>query len=383
MSKKIFLLGSSGSIGVNALNCIRYLNKSKEAGSFKLVGLAAGNNYKQLEKQIVEFSPKVAYIHSTKGYEYLRKKYPKLKLYSGESGIIQAMENISFDMCLNALVGSAGLIPTLKAVELGADIALANKETLIMAGDIVVKAIKKKKVKLIPIDSEHAAIYHILKGIKPAELEKLIITASGGPFFFKDIKNPSIEETLNHPTWKMGKKITVDSATMMNKGLEIIEAHYLFDVPFDKIDTVVHPQSIIHSMVETIDGEIYAQIGNNDMRHPIQNALTDPILVKNPLKKCRLWELGSLTFFKHDFSKFPMLKLAYECGRRGGTSLAAMNAANEGAVGLFLHGKIAYKDIYKKVKKEVDSHPYQKKPSVDYILKLDADIKQRLIKDKN
>ena len=382
MAKKIFLLGSSGSIGVNTLNCLRYLNENKKSKSFKIMGLAAGSDHQQLEKQIAEFSPKVAYIQSPKGYDYLKNKFPKLKLYSGKTGILEAMEQVSFDMCVNALVGSVGLLPTLKAVEKGADIALANKETLIMAGDIVKKTIDKKKVKLIPIDSEHAAIYQLLKGIKKSELEKLIITASGGPFFFKNIKNPSIEETLNHPTWKMGKKITVDSATMMNKGLEIIEAHYLFDVPFDKIDTIVHPQSIIHSMVETIDGEIYAQIGYNDMRHPIQNAITNPSLVKNPLKKCRLWELPELTFFKHDFKKFPMLNLAYECGEQKGTALAAMNAANEGAVDLFLQGKISYKDIYKRVKREVDRHPFRKQPSVDYILKLDDNIKERLKKEK-
>lgn len=379
MTKKIFLLGSSGSIGTNTLNCVRYLNKNPQAPSFKIVGLAAGSDYKRLDKQIAEFKPKVAYIQSEKGFNHLRSKHPKLKLFSGKEGMLEALDKAPFDLCVNALVGSVGLRPTLKAVDKGADIALANKETLIMAGDLVIKAIKKKKVNLIPIDSEHAAIHHILKGIKPSEIEKLIITASGGPFFFKDIKNPTIKETLNHPTWKMGKKITVDSATMMNKGLEIIEAHYLFNIPLYKIDTIVHPQSIIHSMVETVDGEIYAQIGNNDMRHPIQNALTYPALMGNPLKKCRLWELGQLSFFKHDLKKFPMLKLAYACGEKGGSALAAMNAANEGAVHLFLNGKISYTDIYRKVKKEVETHSFRANPNINYILELDAEIKGKLM----
>ena len=378
MTKSIFLLGCSGSIGINTLNCIRYLNQNPKLNNYKVIGLAAGNNYKTLLKQILEFQPKVVYIESEKGYREIGKQFPKLKLFTGVDGMLAALDSCIFDLCVNALVGSVGMLPTLKSVEKGADIALANKETLIMAGDIVIKAIKKKKVKLIPIDSEHAAIYQILKGVKPKEIKKLIITASGGPFFFKDIKNPTIKQTLNHPTWKMGKKITVDSATMINKGFEIIEAHYLFDIPLSKIETIVHPQSIIHSMVETIDGEIYAQIGNNDMRHPIQNALTDPYLVGNPLKKCKLWELSELTFFKHDFKKFPMLKLAYTCGEKGGTALTAMNAANEGAVGLFLQGKVDYKGIYKRVKKEVERHPYKKKPTVDYILELDREIKARL-----
>ena len=380
-TKTVFLLGSTGSIGVNTLDCIGYLNRENKAEPFRVVGLAARENHRRLERQIKAFSPRVVYIRSEEGYRSLRNRFPKVSIYTGEEGIKEAMNRVSFSLCVNGLVGSAGMAPTLEAIGQGADIALANKETLIMAGDIIIRKIKKKKVKLIPVDSEHAAIFHLLRGIRKEEVENIVLTASGGPFFFKDIDNPSIEDTLAHPTWKMGPKITVDSATMMNKGLEVIEAHYLFDIPFNRIRTVVHPQSMVHSMVETVDGEIYAQIGPNDMRHPIQNALTHPRVVENSLKRLKLWEIGELSFFKPDHRKFPLLKFAYTCGERGGTALAALNAANEGAVNLFLQGKITYKDIYRKVRKEVERHPFRKMPSVSYILDLDREIKERMKKE--
>lgn len=381
MTKKIFLLGSTGSIGVNTLDVVRSLNKAKGGDRYQCVGLAAGNDDKTLAEQIALHKPKTAYIQNEEGYARLKKKFPKLKLFTGPNGLAGSLEISGLNFCVNALVGSAGLEPTLKAVDLGATVALANKETLIMAGDAVLRRIQKKKVDLIPIDSEHSAIFHILKGIRKHECHRLILTASGGPFRDKTVDNPSVEETLAHPTWKMGRKISVDSATMMNKGFEVIEAHYLFGIPFKQIETIIHPQSIVHSMVETIDGEVYAQLGRNDMRHPIQNALTHPALAATPLPRFRLEDIQALTFFPMDFEKFPMLRLAYEAGEKGGTALTALNAANEACVGLFLSRKIGYRDIHRLTRAAVENHSFKKNPSVPEILALDGEIKGKLKSD--
>ena len=397
--RKIFLLGSTGSIGVNTLKCVECLNQKEKLSKnlyqkfyFEVVGLAAGSNYKLLSRQIVKHRPKVVYVDSKLGYQYLKKKFPKIKLYSSwqdkknskndktnNEAIDEALITVKYDICVNAFVGSFGCQPTLTAMKCGADVALANKETLVMAGEIVKQYQKKYQVQLLPIDSEHSAIFSLLKGIKKEEIEQLIITASGGPFFFKPDLKPDIQAALNHPTWKMGKKITIDSATMINKGFEIIEAHYLFDIPIKKIQSIVHPQSLIHSMVETIDGEIYAQLGTNDMRHPIQTAITWPYMVKNKMKKLKLWEIKNLSFFKNDFKRYPLLKMTYHSAQRGGSALAALNAANEAAVHLFLQGKIDFFAIAKIVKKTVDNHPFRKKPNLNYILNLDKEIKKMLI----
>ena len=405
IKRKIFLLGSTGSIGVNTLKCIEFLNQREKLSNdlskkfhFEVVGLAAGNNYRLLSKQIIKHQPEVVYIDSKMGHQYLKKQFLKLKIYSSwqnekrpevtdiksnneinNEAIDEALMTVKYDICVNAFVGSFGCYPTLTAMKCGADIALANKETLIMAGDIVKQYQKKYKVQLLPIDSEHSAIFSLLKGIKKKEIEQLIITASGGPFFFKSNVKPDVQSALNHPTWKMGKKITIDSATMMNKGFEIIEAHYLFDIPIKKIKSIIHPQSLVHSMIETIDGEIYAQLGVNDMKHPIQTAITWPYMVKNKMKKLKLWEIENLSFFKNDLKRYPLLKIAYDSAQRGGSALAALNAANEAAVYLFLQGKIDFFAIAKIVKKTVDNHPFRKKPNLNYILNLDKEIKKMLI----
>ncbi|HMB01911.1 MAG TPA: 1-deoxy-D-xylulose-5-phosphate reductoisomerase, partial [Spirochaetota bacterium] len=307
MQKKVFLLGSTGSIGKNTLKSISHLNKLGH--DFKITGLAAGSSLALLKRQIARFHPGVVYIKSESGCKSLKKNFPRLKIFSGREGLQAALAAGDFDLFVNSIVGSQGLVPTLTAITKKADIALANKESLVAGGQLVKKALHKHRVNLIPVDSEHSAVFHILKGVAPANINKLIITASGGPFFFKPVKNPSPEQTLAHPTWKMGPKITIDSATMMNKGFEIIEAHYLFDLSYDMIETVIHPQSLIHSMVESKDGEIYAQLGKNDMRLPIQNALTYPVIEKNMVKPLKLWETKALSFFKPDFKKFPLLKL--------------------------------------------------------------------------
>jgi 1-deoxy-D-xylulose-5-phosphate reductoisomerase len=376
--RRVFLLGSTGSIGVNTLDCIRQLSVNAKARGLRVVGLAAGNDVEGLARQIREVKPKAAYIRSEDGWRRLKHEFPWLDLYSGDQGLVEAMESVKFDLCVNALVGSAGLVPTLYAIDRGADIALANKETLIMAGHLVMRKVRKKGVALIPIDSEHSAIFHLLKGIRRKEIHRLVLTASGGPFWNREIADPSLEEALAHPTWKMGKKISIDSATMMNKGFEVIEAHWLFKVPFSRIDTVIHPESIVHSMVETVDGEIYAQLGPNDMRHPIQNALTHPRLFETPLKRLHLEDLGQLAFHPMDLEKFPLLSLAYACGTRGGSALTVLNAANEAAVGLFLEKTIRFRQIHTLVKRALDEHPGVEQPDLETILDLDRSVKEQV-----
>ncbi|MBN8218871.1 MAG: 1-deoxy-D-xylulose-5-phosphate reductoisomerase [Spirochaetes bacterium] len=376
--RRVFLLGSTGSIGSNTLDCIRQLEARPGAGKFRVVGLAAGNDGATLSEQVRAVNPKVAYLRNEAGARRLSEEFPDLEVHTGERGLLQAMAAVKFDLCVNALVGSAGLVPTLYAIDRGADIALANKETLIMAGHLVMERVKKRGVSLLPIDSEHSAIFHLLKGIRRKEIHRLVLTASGGPFWNKELGDPTLEEALAHPTWKMGKKISIDSATMMNKGFEVIEAHWLFKVPFPRIDTVIHPQSIVHSMVETVDGEIYAQLGPNDMRHPIQNALTHPHLLETPLKRLRLEDLGQLAFHPMDLGKFPLLGLAYACGERGGSSLAVLNAANEAAVGLFLEKAIRFRQIHELVARALDAHRDIVQPDLETILDLDRSVKEQV-----
>ena len=382
-TKSLFLLGSTGSVGINTLSSIDFINVVSREGitpAYRVVGLVAGNNFAELIRQIEKHSPKVAFISDSKWAQRIRKIFEDVNIFSGSDGILEAMDSVEFDFCVNALVGSCGIAPTLKAIEKKATIALANKETLVIGGDLVKQKAKENNVEIIPVDSEHAAIQKILQGIDMKEVEKIILTASGGPFFFKtDISNPSVEEALNHPTWEMGKKITIDSSTMINKGFEIIEAHHLFDIGYDKIEAIIHPQSIIHSMVETIDGELYAQLGRADMKHPIINALTYPKIITNRLPKLSLWQMKDLSFHKPDYIRFPMLKLAYECGEKSGSAPVVLNAANEACVQLFLDRKIAYKDIYRLTLKSIEEHNFIENPSLEQILTLDRQIKENLI----
>ncbi len=377
--RKLFVLGSTGSIGVNTLLTVDSLAAQKPLKhAFRVEGLVAGKNIELLKKQIKKYQPKVICVEDKEAAGHVKEQFPKIKAFHGPAGILEALQATPFDICVNSLVGSAGLAPSLKALDCGADLALANKESLIMAGELLLKKVKKQKVNLLPIDSEHSAIFHLLHGRKLIDVERMILTASGGPFFKKPIANPTIAQVLAHPTWKMGKKISVDSATMMNKGLEVIEAHFLFNMPLEKIETIIHPQSIVHSMIETIDGEIYSQLGRNDMRHPIQNALTYPHLAPSPLPRFRLEEIRDLSFFPMDFKQFPMLKVAYHAGKLGGTALVALNAANEAAVHLFLSGHITFADIVRKVEAVVSATKRINSPSLQEILLLDEEIKRKL-----
>ena len=331
--KKISIIGSTGSIGTQALEVIEKLKDR-----FDIIALAGGKNVNLLKQQAEKFKPK--YIYATE-----KINIDGIKTLSDLNEISENTEN---DIILVACSGKIGLKPTLKAIENGINIALANKETLVMAGDIVMAQAKKFGVNIIPVDSEHCAIHQCIKNI--SQVKKLIITASGGPFLNKtieEIKNATVEQTLKHPKWNMGKKITVDSATLMNKGLEVIEAHHLFGFDYDNIDVVVHPQSIVHSAIEYVDGSVIAQLGLPSMHIPIQYAITYPERYEGiKSRSFSFSEIARLDFQKPDFEKFPTLKLAYKAGKIGGTATAILNAANEEAVFAFLEGRIKLYQIY-------------------------------------
>ena len=295
--------------------------------------------------------------------------------------MVDALQEASFDLLVNAVVGSAGLLPTATAIQKGVSIALANKETLVMAGEWITQQAQKHKVDLIPIDSEHSALSMLLRRIPRQNVHRLILTASGGPFFKKSVQNPSIKEVISHPTWSMGAKISVDSATMMNKGLEIIEAHHLFATPYDRIEAIIHPQSCVHAFVETIDTELYAQMGHTDMRIPIQHALTYPKEQPSSLERFRLWDKGGLYFYPVDSSEYPLLDLAIECGKKGGSAPLVLNAANEAAVGLFLGGKISFEMIFSIVHRTISSYNTLPLRDIEEIVSLDQEIKERIWKD--
>jgi len=391
--KKIIVFGSTGSIGKNTLDVI-----DKHKKDFKIIGLAAGSNWKLLLKQINKFKPKIAYIENEEAYNKLNKKLltnTKLFTYHNikddskshynyhlnrKKSLNDFFSYIDYNMVLNSAVGLAGLIPSLETVTRGKDLLLANKESLVTAGHIIMDIAKKKNVKILPIDSEHSAIFHILKGINKNEIKRIIITASGGPFFKRNINNPNIAQVLDHPTWKMGKKLTIDSSSMMNKAFEVMEAHHLFDMPYKKIDAIIHPESIIHSMVETVDGEIYAQLGRTDMKHPIQNALTYPKLLKNKYQHLDLFKLKSLNFYKIEKKKYPVFYLALNCGVKGGSYPVVLNSANDVVTNYFLSGKIKYEDMYKLIKKAINKFPYSKINKIDDIFIIDEQVKNYLQK---
>lgn len=353
--KKISIIGSTGSIGTQALEVL-----GKLQDKFEIIALAGGHNKELLDIQAKKFKPHYTVL----GEEELEK-------------ICSDKEN---DIILMACSGKIGLRPTLTAIKNGIDIALANKETLVMAGDIVMAQAKKHKVNIIPVDSEHCAIHMCIKDI--SQVEKLIITASGGPFLHKskaDIKNATVKEALSHPKWHMGKKITVDSATLMNKGLEIIEAHHLFGFDYDKIEVVVHPQSVVHSAIEYKDGSVIAQLGLPSMHIPIQYAISYPERFEGiKSKSFSFAEIARLDFEKPDFEKFPCVKLAYEAGKIGGTMTTCLNAANEEAVFAFLDGKIKLYEIYKIVEKMMSEHQVIQNPSLDEIFEVDKQVREKL-----
>ena len=379
--RKISIIGSTGSIGRQALEVIEKLEDK-----FEIIALAGGNNVELLKKQAEKFKPKYichnnpspAFQAPSPARRSIRRGKGHKLLY-GSEGLEQICSNKENDIILVACSGEIGLKPTLTAIKNGIDIALANKETLVMAGDIVMNEAKKYGVNIIPVDSEHCAIHQCIKDIKL--VDKLIITASGGPFLHKsveDMKNATVEQALAHPRWNMGKKITVDSATLMNKGLEIIEAHHLFGFDYDKIEVVVHPQSIVHSAIEYVDGSVIAQLGLPSMHIPIQYAITYPERFEGiKSKSFSFSEIARLDFEKPDFEKFQTVKLAYEMGKIGGTATVCMNAANEEAVFAFLDGKIKLYNIYEITKKMCDEHTVIKNPSIDEIFAVDKEIRQK------
>jgi len=369
--KKVFILGSTGSIGVSTLDVIR-LHKS----SFEVVGLTANKNAKLLLAQVREFNPKYVVIKDELLAKSIKDSLPKETIFLiGESGLITATREAEYDILLSALVGFAGLKPTIEGIKKGKRIALANKETLVVAGEIITQLVKQYNAELIPVDSEHSAIFQCLVGEKEKEVEKLILTASGGPFFTKtteELNHVTVAQALKHPNWDMGSKVTIDSATMMNKGLEMIEAHWLFNLPASKIDVTIHPQSIIHSMVEFVDGSIKAQLSKPDMRLPIQYALTFPNRMQNSFTSTKLTEIESLTFHKPDFAKFECLKLAFDVLETGGTAPAILNAANEIAVEKFLKEEIAFVEIPKMIKKALNSIENKSNPDLETIIEYDS-----------
>ena len=353
--KKVAILGSTGSIGVQALEVISY-----HRDLCQITVLAAYHNDQLLEQQINQYQPLLAVLVDEQAAQRLKNRYTgTTKILCGEEGLLEAATLPQNDIVLTAMVGAAGIKPTLAAIEAGKDIALANKETLVAAGEIVTRLAREKGIRLLPVDSEHSALFQCLQGEKHQAIERLILTASGGPFrgySREQLAKITVEQCLRHPNWSMGKKITVDSATLINKGLEVIEARWLFDIDFDYIDVVVHPQSIIHSMVEFVDGSTIAQLGKPDMRLPIQYALLwpDRIASKNPRLDWR--QASNLEFQAPDVETFSGLKLAYQVGRAGGTMPCVFNAANEIAVNAFLSGRLPFLGISEAVEEAVANH---------------------------
>ena len=368
--KKVFILGSTGSIGVNTLDVIR-LHPDK----FEVEGITANRNIDLLETQIKEFHPKVVVIRDQKSAEKVRARIPReTNLLVGEKGLMEATKNADYDILLSALVGFSGLEPTIEGIKRGKRIALANKETLVVAGEIITELSQKYNSEIIPVDSEHSAIFQCLVGEKQNEIKKLHLTASGGPFFNKskeELQKVTVKEALNHPNWDMGNKVTIDSASMMNKGLEMIEAHWLFNLPKEKINVIIHPQSIIHSMVEFVDGSIKAQLSQPDMRLPIQYALSYPERFPNDFTLTNLTDIIELSFFKPDFSKFECLKLAFDVLEEGGTAPCILNAANEVAVDRFLSKEISFLEIPTFIKKALNGIDRKTKPSIEMIIECD------------
>jgi 1-deoxy-D-xylulose-5-phosphate reductoisomerase len=372
--KKIVLLGSTGSIGVNTLEVVKSF-----PDNFSVEALSVNSNIELLKEQIKLFSPKVVAVNDKlKAIELRSQIGDDCKVLDGEEGLIEIAATCDYDIFVGAMVGFAGLAPTLEAIKLGKRIALANKETLVVAGEMVTRLLKEHKAELIPVDSEHSAIFQCLVGEKVSEVEKIILTASGGPFLHRskdELHNVTIADALNHPNWKMGSKITIDSATMMNKGLEVIEAFWLFGLAKNKIEVVIHPQSIIHSMVEFIDGSIKAQLSSPDMKLPIQYALTYPNRFSASHVETKFHAIKNLTFFEPDFDKFECLKLAFEVMEAGGTAPCILNASNEVAVEKFLTGKIGFTKIPYIINKSLEKIENHKHPDIDQIFECDKETR--------
>ncbi|MFC3797771.1 1-deoxy-D-xylulose-5-phosphate reductoisomerase [Cohnella sp. GCM10012308] len=366
MRKKVAVLGSTGSIGTQTLDVI-----SREPDAYEVVSLAAGTRHEQLLEQAHRFRPRLVSIGSKALADKIRGDLPAgTKLAWGEEGLIEAAAGADADYVVCALLGSLGLKSTLAAIDAGATIGLANKETLVTAGHIVMRRAAERGVPLLPIDSEHSAIFQCLNGEERGTIRRLVITASGGSFRDRarsELAGVTVEDALKHPNWSMGAKITIDSATMANKGLEVIEAHWLFDLPYDRIDVMLHPESIVHSMVEFVDTSVMAQLGNPDMRVPIQYALTYPERRPSPASPLDLLRAGTLHFKDMDFERYPCLRMAYEAGRAGGTAPTVFNAANEVAVARFLNREIPFLAIEEIIATALAAHETTAEPSLEEI----------------
>ncbi|HEX8566072.1 MAG TPA: 1-deoxy-D-xylulose-5-phosphate reductoisomerase [Pyrinomonadaceae bacterium] len=385
MTKRgISILGSTGSIGCNALKVVEFLREPE----FRVVALGAGKNVEKLSEQIRRFQPELISVETEECAELLLEKIsnfkseisktPKIEI--GEKGLIAAATHEQADTIVSATVGAIGFVPTLRALEAGKRVALANKETLVIAGELMTRAARENGAEILPVDSEHNAIHQCLRGEKREEVRRIILTASGGPFRTKtkeEIERATVAEALDHPSWKMGVKNTIDSATLMNKGLEVIEAERLFGFSADEISVVVHPQSIVHSMIEMVDGSIIAQMGVTDMRHAIQYALTFPERKSCQLEPLNFSKLSQLTFEEPDTERFPCLNLAYRALKTGGTLPAAMNAANEIAVQAFLDGKIRLSEIARVIEAVMNRHETKAVDNLEIILKVDRESRMQ------
>ncbi|MFR7591454.1 MAG: 1-deoxy-D-xylulose-5-phosphate reductoisomerase [Longibaculum sp.] len=370
--KKITVLGVTGSIGTQTVDVVK--NHSDE---FEIVAMSAGKNIQLLEEIMASLHVHHICVQNKEDKEYLEKKYPDHQFYYGQDGLIEIATLKEVDVILNAIVGFAGLVPTMEAIKAKKDIALANKETLVVAGHLICPLVKEYGVALLPVDSEHSAIFQSMNGENHGDIAKIILTASGGSFRNKtrdELKDVTVDQALKHPNWSMGAKITIDSATLFNKGLEVMEAKWLFDKDYDDIEVLIHPESIVHSMVEYQDTAVIAQLGTPDMRLPIQYALTYPRRI--PLisaKRLSLADVGTLHFYKPDFKRFHALELAYAAGRRGGSMPCVLNGANEQANALFLNRKIQFLDIERLVEEAMCAHESQwmKHPSLEQLLEID------------
>jgi len=371
MTKRIAILGSTGSIGTNALRVIEALG-----GDYEVAALTAHSNVKLLAEQVRKFKPKIAVVTNPNKVDELEAllRGVDIEIHAGEEGLLAAASDKNVDIVIAAIVGAAGLEAILSAAKAGKTIAIANKEPLVIAGELLTETCRQNNAKILPVDSEHSAVFQAMQSGGAKEVNRIILTASGGPlrgFRAEQIQNVTIEQALAHPTWNMGKKVTIDSATMMNKALEVIEARWLFDVPVEKIEVLVHPESIVHSMVEFVDGSIIAQMSAPDMCLPIQYALTFPKRVKGITRHLKLEQIGRLTFEKPDMEVFKALKIGYQVARTGGTAAAVFNAANEAAVKEFLEGKIKFVNIVELIEYCLDRHKVKSNATLEDLLSAD------------
>ncbi len=375
MKKKISIFGSTGSIGESTLDLIKDNPKK-----YEVIGLTINSNYKKLNEQVSIFKPKIVSINDNVAYKKFKElnTSKSLKIVNGNDCYDEILDHDT-DIVVAAITGSTGLLPVVKAVQRGISIALANKESLVCSGSLITSIAKKHNALILPVDSEHNAIFQVLDIKNKSKVSKLILTASGGPFLNKklyELENITPEEAIKHPNWSMGKKISVDSATMMNKGLELIEAHYLFDVPYEQIEVIIHPESIVHSCVEYTDGSLLSQMGMPDMRTPISYALAYPERINTSVEKLKLDKINKLTFFKPDFEKFPCLKLAYESLKIKKSAPTTLNAANEVAVAAFLKNRIKYLSIPKLVEKTLNKASFSNINSIKDVIEIDEDSRQ-------